>query len=134
VQVSAEPVPEGAIDDIADRLLGMRLSPRKTGGFTVASVRPGTEAARMPDKVSDKVKRERTQKILALARESAQDFRQRFLGKKMTVLWEGQSDSIWSGLTDNYVRVYTGSERDLTNQLLPAKLVEVSRDGVWGSI
>jgi serine protease Do len=47
VQVSAEPVPEGAIDDIADRLLGLRLSARKAGGFTVASVRPGTGAARI---------------------------------------------------------------------------------------
>ncbi|MFC1951888.1 tRNA (N(6)-L-threonylcarbamoyladenosine(37)-C(2))-methylthiotransferase MtaB, partial [Chloroflexota bacterium] len=66
------------------------------------SPRQGTEAARMPDKVSAQVKKERSQKMLALARESAQNFSQKFLGKTMTVLWEKQSDGIWSGHTDNY--------------------------------
>ncbi len=47
VQVSAGPVPDGAVDEIAERLLGLRLSARKTGGFTVSSVRPGTGAARI---------------------------------------------------------------------------------------
>jgi len=96
------------------------------------SPRRGTEAARMPDKVSDKVKKERSQKMLALARESAQNFSHRFLGKTMTVLWEKQSDEFWSGHTDNYIKVYTKTNKDLTNQLLPVKLVEVREDGVWG--
>ena len=50
----------------------------------------------------------------------------------MGVLWEKQSDGIWSGLTDNYIRVYTKSDKDLTNQLLPVGLVELNKDGVWG--
>jgi len=98
------------------------------------SPRQGTEAARMLHKVSDKVKKERGQKMLALAKESAQNFSQRFLGETMPVLWEKQSDNIWSGLTDNYIKVYTKSDKDLTNQLLPVKLVEIRWDGVWGVI
>ena len=96
------------------------------------SPRQETEAARMPDQVGDKVKRERSQRMLALAKESAQNFRHQFLGKTMPVLWEQQSDGIWSGLTDNYIKVYTKSNSDLTNKLLPVKLVEVGGDGVWG--
>jgi threonylcarbamoyladenosine tRNA methylthiotransferase MtaB len=96
------------------------------------SPRQGTQAARMPDQVDGRVKRERSQRMLALARESAQNFRQRFLGKTMPVLWEKQTDGVWSGLTDNYIRVYTKSDKDLTNKLLPAKLLEVRGDGVWG--
>ena len=96
------------------------------------SPRQGTEAARMPRSVGDKVKRERSQKMLTLARESAENFRRRFLGKTMGVLWEKQSGGIWSGLTDNYIKVYTKSDEDLTNKLLPVKLVEVRGDGVWG--
>jgi threonylcarbamoyladenosine tRNA methylthiotransferase MtaB len=87
------------------------------------SPRQGTEAAIMPDQVEDKVKRQRSQRMLALARGSAQNFRQQFLGKTMPVLWEKQSDGIWSGLTDNYIRVYTKSDKDLTNQLQPVKLM-----------
>ncbi len=98
------------------------------------SLRRGTEAARMPHKVSDKAKKERSQKMLALAKESTQNFNQKFLGKAMTVLWEKQSDGIWSGHTDNYIKVYAKSGKDLTNKLLPVKLVKVSGDGVWGEM
>lgn len=71
--------------------------------------------------------------MLALAEESVQNFSRRFLGKTMAVLFEQQSDGVWSGLTGNYIRVYTKSSEDLTNKLLPVKLVEVYKDGVWGS-
>ncbi len=99
------------------------------------SPRPGTEAALLPERVGDRVKRERSKLMLALAKESAQGFRQRFLGQTMPVLWEKQTGGIWSGLTDNYIRMYTRSSQDLTNRLLPVKLVELfNRDGVWGEI
>jgi threonylcarbamoyladenosine tRNA methylthiotransferase MtaB len=90
------------------------------------SPRPGTEAATMSNQVGDRVRRERSQRMLALARESARNFRRKFLGKTMPVLWEKQSDGVWSGLTDNYIRVYTRSDEDLTNRLLPVKLEKLS--------
>jgi len=98
------------------------------------SLRDGTQAALMPDQVGDRVKQERSQRMLALARDSVQSFRQRFLGQTMPVLWEKQSDGIWSGLTDNYIKVYTKSSEDLTNKLLPVRLTEVRGDGVWGEV
>ena len=72
--------------------------------------------------------------MLALARESAQNFNKRFLEKTMPVLWEKQVDGIWSGLTDNYIKVYTKSDKDLTNKLLPVKLTKISGGGMWGEI
>ncbi len=96
------------------------------------SPRKGTEAARLPRQVRAQEKKQRSQTMLALARESARNFSQRFLGRVMLVLWEKQSDGIWSGHTDNYIKVYTRSNDDLTNKLLPLKLVEVYGDGVWG--
>jgi len=98
------------------------------------SPRPGTEAAQMPHQVEAQVKKEQTQRMLALAQESARNFRQKFLGKTMMVLWEKKSGGVWSGLTDNYIRVYTRSNEDLTNQMLPVKLVEVRGDGAWGEV
>ena len=98
------------------------------------SPRQGTEAARMPQMIGDKVKKQRSQKMLALAMESAYNFRQLFMGKTMSVLWEKQSGGIWSGLTDNYINVYTRSRNDLTNKLLPVKLGELYSDGVWGNL
>ncbi len=98
------------------------------------SPRQGTQAAQLPQQVGDKVKKQRSQKMLSLAKDSAQNFSQRFLGKTMTVLFEQQSNGIWSGHTANYIKVYTKSNDDLTNKLLPLKLVEVRNDGVWGGI
>ncbi len=98
------------------------------------SSRNGTEAARLPRQIRAQVKKQRSQMMLALARESVRNFSQRFLGKVMPVLWEKRSADIWSGHTDNYIKVYTRSDEDLTNQLLPLKLVEVYGDGVWGEM
>jgi len=88
------------------------------------SPRPGTRAADMPQQVDDKVKRERSRKMLALGRECLRNFRQKFLGKTMLVLWEKETGGVWSGLTDNYIRAHTKSDEDLTNRLLPVELAE----------
>ncbi|TES87268.1 MAG: hypothetical protein E3J93_06525 [Dehalococcoidia bacterium] len=70
--------------------------------------------------------------MLALAEESARNFRQRFLGRTMPVLWEQKSGGIWSGYTKNYIKIYARSGEDLTNQLTPVKLESIYKDGVWG--
>ena len=97
------------------------------------SPRPGTAAAAMPGQVKADVKKQRSRRMLALAGEGAESFHKRFLGEIMPVLWEQQSKGgIWSGLTDNYIRVYAKSAEDLTNKLLPVKLEKIYKDGVWG--
>jgi threonylcarbamoyladenosine tRNA methylthiotransferase MtaB len=80
------------------------------------SPREGTEAAAMAGQVPDKVKKERTSKMLALAAESALKFREQFKGETLDVLWEQETDKgVWSGVTGNYLRVYRKSENDLGN-------------------
>jgi len=96
------------------------------------SRRTGTEASGMPYQVSERLKRERVQKMLALAEESASIFKQRFLGRTMPVLWEQKSSGVWSGYTGNYIRVYNKSNEDLSNQLIQLKLESIYKDGVWG--
>ena len=88
------------------------------------SPRPGTSAAAMPQQVDDKTRRERSRKMLALGRACLRRFRKKFLGKTLMVLWEKETCGVWSGLTDNYIRAYTKSGEDLTNQLRPVKLME----------
>jgi threonylcarbamoyladenosine tRNA methylthiotransferase MtaB len=96
------------------------------------SRRKGTMAAAMPGQVGDAAKRERSQRLLALAGESAQGFHRRFLGETMPVLFEQQAGGVWSGLTGNYIKVYLKSRADLTNQLLSMRLASLHKDGVWG--
>jgi threonylcarbamoyladenosine tRNA methylthiotransferase MtaB len=98
------------------------------------SPRPGTTAAVMPQQISDVLKKERSNQMLALSKESVKAFQQRFTGKTMDVLWEQQSNGIWSGLTGNYIKVYARSSKALTNLILPVKLVKFYREGVWGEL
>jgi threonylcarbamoyladenosine tRNA methylthiotransferase MtaB len=86
------------------------------------SPRPGTKAADMPGQVADNIKRERSRKMLALGRAAVRNFKKQFLGEKVTVLWEKESGGVWSGLTDNYIRVFTKSDKDLTNKLVAVEL------------
>jgi threonylcarbamoyladenosine tRNA methylthiotransferase MtaB len=101
--------------------------------FTYSS-RPGTLASRMEGQVSDRLKKERSRRMLQLAKESAKKFCQRFLGRELVVLWENEvtADSgIYSGLSDNYIRAFTQSSKPLTNQfyrVLPARL---HNEGLW---
>ncbi len=86
------------------------------------SPREGTPAARFPGQVAGAIRKKRADLMLALAKESAADFRRRFSGKVMPVLWERQSGGIWSGLTGNYIRVFQKSSANLANRVLPAQV------------
>jgi len=98
------------------------------------SRRQGTTAAAMPGQVAAPVKNARRRKMLALARASRESFNRKFLGETMDVLWEQTEDGRWSGLTDNYLRVYASSREHLRNRITPAKLIDIHKDGVRGEI
>jgi threonylcarbamoyladenosine tRNA methylthiotransferase MtaB len=99
------------------------------------SPRPGTPAASMPGHVDVKVKKRRSAIMLALARESAREFRTHFLNSSTDVLWEQKSEAdIWSGYTSNYIRVYAQSERNLTNIITSTELTKLHKDGIRGNI
>jgi threonylcarbamoyladenosine tRNA methylthiotransferase MtaB len=99
------------------------------------SKRPGTAAATMPGQIDDKVKKNRSARMMALGKRSARQFRSQFLGRTMMVLWEDDSgEGLWSGHTANYLRVYAQSDKNPANQMLAVKLVEEYADGLVGEI
>ena len=102
------------------------------------SLRPGTLAAKMPGQVPSQIKTGRARAMRAVAAASGLAFRQQFAGQRLEVLWESSrkegADLVWSGLTDNYLRVYAASEENLANQLLSVQLVEPFKEGLWGQI
>jgi threonylcarbamoyladenosine tRNA methylthiotransferase MtaB len=98
------------------------------------SRRPETTAAILPEQVSDSVKTQRKRNLGILSKEYAESYRQRFTGRTMDVLWETQSNSIWSGYTGNYIRIYTRSKSNLANKINLVILETLYKDGLWGKI
>jgi len=101
------------------------------------SPRPETAAAGMPEQIKDKIKAERNQRMLGLSRSCRRRFCEQFLGQTMPVLWEQEinpGSGIYSGLTGNYIRVFTHSEKSLNNEITPVKLVELHTQGIWGEV
>jgi threonylcarbamoyladenosine tRNA methylthiotransferase MtaB len=96
------------------------------------SRRPGTAANLMRDQVPVAARRERLQRLLSLATASSQAFRRRHLGRLLPVLWEEAKHGRWQGLTANYLRVYTRADEDLTNKLLPTRLLDLQDEGLSG--
>ena len=101
------------------------------------SPRPETAAARMPEQTKDKVKTERNQRMLGLSQSSRRRFCKQFLGQTMPVLWEKETSpgsGIYSGLTSNYIRMFAHSEKPLSNEITPVKLIEFHNQGIWGDV
>jgi len=111
------------------------------------SPRPETAAAGMPEQIKDKVKQERNQRMLELSRSCRRSFCEQFWGQTMPVLWEKKmptlssilgevgtspGSGIYSGLTGNYIRVFAHSEKSLSNEITPVKLVGSHNQGIWG--
>jgi threonylcarbamoyladenosine tRNA methylthiotransferase MtaB len=98
------------------------------------SARPGTRAAQLPDSVPDNLRSRRTQLMLDLGRRCSANFRERFLGQYMNVLWEGIRDGVWFGLSENYLRVFTCSGEQLANHLLETRVVGHYNGGLRGEL
>ena len=69
---------------------------------------------------------------------SQQAFGQSHIGRTLDVLWEAEKErkegTFWSGLTDNYLRVYARSSADLANRLVPVRLVATAGTDLLGEI
>jgi threonylcarbamoyladenosine tRNA methylthiotransferase MtaB len=102
------------------------------------SRREGTAAASMPGQISPQVVAERSRRMHALGERLERGFRGRFVGRIMDVLWEADEPNgdglVWSGLTDNYLRVSAPGGSNLRNVVTPVRLVADAPGGLTGQI
>jgi len=94
------------------------------------SPRALTAAASMPGQVDPRLAQERSNRMHELGAELEADFRRRYLGRTVSVLWETAEPRPegpqWSGLTGNYLRVVTQTtdDVDLANTTTDVRLEE----------
>ena len=103
------------------------------------SARPDTPAAEMDGQVDHPVRKERSARLREILAESSRQYRSRFLGRTVEVLWEsvrGSSQEGWvlSGISDHYLRVEAVSSRDLRNTLTPVTLTALTSHGLIGEV
>jgi threonylcarbamoyladenosine tRNA methylthiotransferase MtaB len=100
------------------------------------SRRPGTSAHHFDGQVDAADKRPRVNQMLEVASRTSQKFRRKQLGQIRPVLWESCQEKggtrTWSGLTDNYIRVYAVTPLDLHNTITPTRITALDRSGVAG--
>jgi threonylcarbamoyladenosine tRNA methylthiotransferase MtaB len=90
------------------------------------SPRRGTAAFKLPGAVPADTIKARSEELCALSRAKRLNFYQRHVGRTVSVLFETRNRSgLFTGLTDNYIRVGVPVEQDLSNQLRPVRLTGV---------
>jgi threonylcarbamoyladenosine tRNA methylthiotransferase MtaB len=103
------------------------------------SARPGTGAAKMKGQVRPELRKKRNHILTDLLEESAKSYREKFVGKKMSVLWESTSEmDEWGwkmeGLTQNYLRVNAFAPSPRWNEIDHVLLEEADGDRMKGVI
>ncbi len=86
------------------------------------SPRKGTVAAKMKNQIDSAVKEKRSHKLIELSNECEIEFLDRYIGKKVKVLFEKQDGKCIKGHTTNYLVVKVKEEK-LENQIKEVKIV-----------
>ena len=99
------------------------------------SARPGTPAARLGNPVPSAVIKARNRRLSELSRIKRAQFYQRFLDRDCLVLFESTGkDGLWTGLTDNFIRVGVACSGSLANQLRRVRLTGVMEHAALGKL
>jgi len=103
------------------------------------SPRPGTGAARMKGQIKTELGKKRNHILHEVLEESGKSYRQKFVGRSMSVLWESTSEmGEWGwqmeGWTENYLRVQAFAPSPRWNEVDTVALVEATGNGMKGVI
>lgn len=112
------------------------------------SARSGTAAAAFADQLPATLKKERARVLQAVVERTGREERLRHIGSLRPVLWErpqgelaeGQGEQgaarLWTGFTDNYLRVSLEAPPalDLHNQIIPTYLAGLDGDTIFGRL
>ncbi|MDX9865803.1 MAG: tRNA (N(6)-L-threonylcarbamoyladenosine(37)-C(2))-methylthiotransferase MtaB [Anaerolineaceae bacterium] len=124
--------------EFAETLAFVREMQFAGGHVFTFSARPGTAAARMKGQVPVHVRKERNAVLRGVLKESAQRYRQQFLGQVVSVLWESaqEQDGGWlmTGLTGEYLRVEAVSPVKVWNVVQNVRLVKDGERWMRGEI
>ncbi len=103
------------------------------------SPRPGTGAARMKGQVRPELRKKRNHILTDLLEQSAEVYREKFIGRELSVLWESTSamgERGWQmeGLTENYLRARAFADSPRWNEVDAVRLTGLGDGALQGVI
>ena len=87
------------------------------------SPRKGTRAAIMKNQIDGKMKEERSHKLIELSNENEKEFLDKYINKKVEVLFEQEENGFYKGHTTNYV-VVNVKGNNLENRIEQVEVVK----------
>jgi len=94
------------------------------------SERPDTAASSLPDKVTYKIKEERSKQLIRLSENMKMAFCNANSGRVESVLFEKSgSDNLATGFTPNYIKVIVAEEKRLAGLIREVRLLHPSEEG-----
>jgi len=126
-------------DEFAETLDFVREMNFAGGHVFTYSARPGTGAARMKGQVKPELRKKRNHILQEAIEESAKSYREKFIEREMSVLWESTSEmgeAGWKmeGWTENYLRVNAFAPSPRWNEVDTVMLNEADGDRMKGVI
>jgi len=109
-------------EEFAETLDFVREMDFAGGHVFTYSPRPGTGAARMKGQVRHEARKKRNHVLQEVIAKSAKSYRENFLGREMSVLWESTSEMgehgwLMEGLSENYLRVNSYAASPCWNEI-----------------
>ena len=96
------------------------------------SDRPEAAANKMPNKVSAKAKKARSKRLHDLGEKKKREFYKLNTETTHHILWESANKKgLMSGLTDNYISVYTKYDKNKINTIDKIRLENIDNKGEW---
>ncbi len=95
------------------------------------SQRKGTKAAVMPNQIPGDIKELRSRKLIELSNKNEFEINQKYIGKKVEVLFEEEKEGVFKGHTANYILVYCNDEKEnLSNKIQEVECIQNLNDHI----
>jgi threonylcarbamoyladenosine tRNA methylthiotransferase MtaB len=126
-------------EEFAESLAFIREMDFAGGHAFTYSPRPGTAATRLGNQTRHEVRKERNAVLREVFETGAKAYRERFIGQKVSVLWESASEFngdgwLMQGLTGNYLRIRAFARQPLWNEISTVRIQQTDINGLNGTI
>ena len=95
------------------------------------SQRKGTKAAVMPNQIPGDIKELRSRRLIELSNKNEFEINEKYIGKKVEVLFEEEKEGVFKGHTANYILVYCKDENEnLSNKIQKVECIQNLNDHI----